>query len=423
MTFSLGEPAAADSVVDSDVEEEFNEVVEGLKNTGLHNGPSPVKRPSNPHLSAEAQHKSEHPLSETPSEEGLASATPSTATPVAAKPAAPTPSCKTCLFCNYESPTAPLNVLHMERIHGMFLPEKQFLVNLEGLLGYLQERVFDLNECLTCHKQKANVYAVQTHMRDKAHCQIPYTSEDDQLDIGEFYDFRSTYSDGEWEDESDGEGEQAGGAKLGGKRASKVTGEDGNEVVADETWETDSEASSLDSNDLHAVPAEQHYHQYDRLDKHPHHSRETTRTHLQADGFHARSSKRAQAVFYDEFELHLPTGKSVGHRSHNKYFRQNLYNHPNAEERAERLAIEAERENEMDVDGEPHRGRDSTPRGRQLISREIRGLGVTELSDKQVKGVVVKGRKEEWKHTKSREYLQSRLGIKEHSAHPATYLR
>jgi pre-60S factor REI1 len=424
MSFSLGEPAAADSMVDSDVEEEFNEVVEGIKNAVLHEGVSPVKRPSNPHLSAEAQHKSEHPVSETPSEEDLASATTSTATPVATKPTAPAPSVKTCLFCNYESPTPPLNVTHMERIHGMFLPEKQYLVNLEGLLGYLQERVFELNECLTCSKQKANVYAVQTHMRDKGHCQIPYTSEEDQLDIGEFYDFRSTYSDGEWEDESDDEEEQNGGAKLGGKRASKVTGENGDEVMEDESWETDSEASSLDSNDLHAVPADQHYHQYDRLSKHPHHSRETPRAHLQADGFHAHSSKRPQAVFYDEYELHLPSGKSVGHRSLNRYYRQNLYNHPNAEERAERLAIEAaEKENEMDVDGEPRRSRDPTARGRQLVNREMRGLGVTELSDKRVRGVVVKGRREEWKQSKSKGYLQARLGIKEHAAHPATYLR
>lgn len=421
MSFSLGEPAPADSVVDSDVEQEFNEVVEGLKKTDIHDGTSPVKRPSNPHLSAEAQHKSEHPVSESPSEED-ADATPSTATPVDTKPAGPTPSLTTCLFCNYESPTAPLNVTHMERIHGMFIPEKQYLVNLDGLLGYLQERVFELNECLTCARQKANVYAVQTHMRDKSHCQIPYINEEDQLNIGEFYDFRSTYSDGEWEDESDDEEEQAGGAKLGAKREGKVTGEDGDEVMEDETWETDSEASSLDSDDLHAVPAEQHYHQYERLDKHPHHSRDTTRPRLQADGYHAHSAKRPQAVFYDEYELHLPGGKSVGHRMHNKYFRQNLYNHPSPEERAERLAIEeANRENGMEVDDEPRPGFRALRR--QVITRDMQGLGVSSFSDRQVRTVVNKGRKMEWKNSKSRGYLQARLGIKEHAAHPATYLR
>ncbi len=428
MSFSLGEPAA-DSAVDSDAEEEFSEVVEGLKNTGLHDTESPVKRPSNPHLSAEAQNKPEHPVSQTSSEEELASATPSAPTPTGDKPATAAPSLSTCLFCNYQSPTPPLNVTHMERIHGMFIPEQKYLVNLEGLLGYLQEQVFALNECLTCGKVKANAYAVQTHMRDKSHCQIPYTTEEEQLDIGDFYDFRSTYSDGEedWEDESEDEEQQAGGAKLGAKRESKITGQDGDVVMQDESWETDSEASSLDSNDLHAVPAEQHYHQYDRLDKHPHHSRSTTRPHHQADGWHAHGNKRAQAVYHDEYELHLPSGKSVGHRSLNKYYRQNLYNHPTPEEREERaarLAIEeAERENEMDVDGAARPTRDAAARGRALINRDMRGLGVTGVDDQRTRAVINKGRNQEWKNQKSKGMLQTNLGIKERAPHPATYLR
>jgi pre-60S factor REI1 len=314
----------------------------------------------------------------------------------------------------------------MERIHGLFIPEQKYLVDLEGLLGYLQEQVFGLNECLACGKVKANVYAVQTHMRDKSHCQIPYTTEEQQLDIGEFYDFRSTYSEGEeedWEDESEDEEQPAGGAKLGAKRESTITGEDGDEVMEDESWETDSEASSLDSNDLHAVPAEQGYHQYERLNKHPHHSRNTTRTHHQADGWHA--SKRVQAVYHDEYELHLPSGKSVGHRSLNRYFRQNLYSHPSPEERAERLAIEAaERENEMDVDGEARPTRDSAARGRALINRDMRGLGgVAALDDQRASAIVNRGRKLEWKQQKTKGMLQANLGIRQKDKHPSTYER
>jgi pre-60S factor REI1 len=393
MSFSLGEPAA-DSAVDSDAEEEFNEVVEGLKNAGLHDSTSPVKRPSNPHLSAEGQNKPEHPVSQTSSEEDPSAATPSAPTPTGAKPAPTAPSLNTCLFCSYESPTPPLNVAHMERAHGMFLPEKQYLVDLEGLVGYLQEQVFGLNECLTCGKVKANVFAVQTHMRDKSHCQIPYTTEDEQLDIGEFYDFRSTYSDdGDWEDEEE---EQNGGAKLGAKRESKVTGENGDEVMEDETWETDSEASSADPNDPHAVRGDQ--------PAHPH--------------------KRAHAVYHDEYELHLPSGKSVGHRSHNRYFRQNLFSYPTPEERAERLAIEeAEREYEMDVDRPASRGRDGAARGRALIGRDTRGLGVGALDDPRTRNLVTKGKNEEWKNNKSRRMLQTNLAIKERAPHPATYLR
>ena len=430
-TFSLGEPANKAEVVDSDAEEEFNEVIEGLKKTGLNDRTSPVKRPSNPHLSAAAQHKEEHPVSEISSEDATAPATPSEATTTGPKA---DPGVKKCLFCNYDSPTPALNVLHMERIHGMFIPEKQYLVDLEGLLRNLQERVFDLNECLTCGKVKANTFAVQTHMRDTAHCRIPYTSEEEQLDIGEYYDFRSTYSDDE-DDEDDDEdeaGKQNGGAKLGAKRTAKVT-KDGDAVMEDDGWETDSSESSLDSTDLHAVPAESHYHQYERLDKHPHHARNDQRAHHQRDGWHAHNHKRAHAVYYDDYELHLSNGKSIGHRSLNKYFRQNLHSYPTPEERAERLAIEeAEAENAMDVDGEEkqeitllqrittqgrHGGVDKT-HGRALDTRQNRGLGVTDID---LRKTLLKGKQSEFAGDKRRHVLESKRYFKEKHQNSASW--
>ncbi|EGS19931.1 uncharacterized protein CTHT_0044240 [Thermochaetoides thermophila DSM 1495] len=408
MSFSLGEPARADSVVDSEAEEEFSEVVEGIKNASIHDTASPIKRPSAPQPAVEEQSKTDAQMEETP-----------TTTP---KPEALTPSATTCVFCNYESPTPQLNASHMERIHGMFIPEKQYLVDLEGLLKHLWEKVFRYNECLTCGKMKVNVFAIQTHMRDKSHYHIPYTTEEEQLEIGEFYDFRSTYSDGDWETEEEDKGEEDGGVRLGAKRESKVVDENGDEVMEDEEgWETDSDASSLDTDDLHAVPAEGHYHQYERLGKHPHHSRENKKAHREADGIHA-PSKRTHAVYYDEYELHLPSGKSVGHRSLARYYRQNLYHYPTPEERAERLAIEAaERENRMDVDGEePERGRTRT---RALVPRDIKGLGVTTMSDPRVRGIVQKGKKEEWKNRDSKWWMHSQVAIKEKAKHPSTYLR
>lgn len=430
-TLSLGDPAKADSEVDSDAEEEFNEVVESLKKTGINDSASPVNRPSNPPLSAAGQHKEEHPVSLSSSEQPSSSTTPSTATP---KPSAAGPNLTTCLFCSYESPTGPLNVLHMERIHGMFIPEKNYLVDPEGLLTALQERVFELHECLNCGKQKANTFAVQTHMRDKGHCQIPYTTEAEQLEIGEFYDFRSTYTDDysdSDEDESMDEADDVkkpNGAKLGAKRSVK---KEGDEERGEDGWETDSSASSLDSDDLHAVPAENHYHQYERLDKHPHHSRNDQRAHHQRDGWHAHNHKRAHAVFYDEYEMHLPSGKSVGHRSLNKYYRQNLHSHPSPEERAERLAIEeaeAEGEMELDSDGEerfPGRRYDPT-HGRALANREIRGLGlqtVTDASMANVKRTLVKGRKKEVSGQKDKYEGVSKMYFKQVHRNPVSYLR
>ncbi|KAK3618785.1 pre-60S factor rei1 [Elasticomyces elasticus] len=81
---------------------------------------------------------------------------------------------------------------------------------------------------------------------------IAYSSEEEQMDIGEFYDFRSTYSD---EDSEDEEEEQVnGGVNLGVKRAVKTTvqGEDGENVVMedDEDWESDSTLSSVPTDEI-----------------------------------------------------------------------------------------------------------------------------------------------------------------------------
>ncbi|KAL7622321.1 pre-60S factor rei1 [Parahypoxylon ruwenzoriense] len=388
-TFSLDEPKRArdnkEEEVSSDAEEEFNEVVEGLQKTSLSERPSPVKRSSNPHPSAEAQHKREHPVSEDASE-----AASGTSTPI------PNLTLKSCLFCNYDSPTVALNIVHMERIHSMFIPEKQYLIDLDGLIGALQQRIQEFHECLYCGKVKSTALAVQTHMRDKGHCKIPYTSEDEQVEIGDYYDFRGTYSDSEdSEDESvDDDDKQNGGVKLGARRSAKAVGEDGDEVMDEDGWETDSSTSSCKSEDLGPIPVDPHLRQFDRLDKHPHHSSHDPRHHHQRDGWHSHAHKH-RAIFYDDTELHLPSGRAVGHRSLAKYYRQNLHNHPSAEERAERLTIEAASpagDDAMDVDedgkgngqvaqrqGHGHKG--------AVVSRANGGTGMLGVTD-QKKGEV-----------------------------------
>ncbi|CAK7239815.1 MAG: pre-60S factor rei1 [Sporothrix thermara] len=373
-TFSLGEPTvqklptiAASETVGSDAEEEFSHVVEGLKKATIEEGPSPVKRPANPRLSAAAQRKEDHLLDPDASENASEGET----VPEAKSSAVPAHSLKLCLFCNFASPTVELSVAHMGRFHNMFIPEKQYLVDLEGLLTHLEKRVRDDHACITCGKVRGDVFAVQTHMRDKAHCSIPYLTIEEQVDIGDFYDFRGTYSDGE-DDEDEDEDEdddddddnddndekskkKSSGAKLGAKRATKTITSDGEEVSdegEDDGWETDSSASSLDSADLTAVPADNSLHQYERLGKHPHHSQTDPRAHHQVDGWHSHAHKHNHAVYYDEHELHLPSGRSVGHRSLNKYYRQNLRSYPSLAEREKQIQLAIEAGVEFDEDDE-----------------------------------------------------------------------
>ncbi|KAM0215709.1 hypothetical protein ACHAPA_008905 [Fusarium lateritium] len=396
-TFSLGEPIApSQGEVDSDAEEEFSHVVEGLQKASItEQRPSPVKRPSHPQPAVENAAQ----------EDAAATRESDSATPV---PAAQEPNwtLESCLFCNYSSPTVPLNTHHMERFHGMFIPERKYLVDIDGLLQQLQDKIRQHHQCLYCDKVKSSMFGIQTHMRDTGHCKIPYETEREQLRIGDFYDFRSTYSDDEeMSDDGSVVNESNGGAKLGARRSAKLTRMDGADMEEEgaDGWETDSSASSLDSEDLTAVPAEGHIHQFERLDKHPHHSSQDPRQRHQADGWHSHAHKPTRAVFYDDYELHLPTGKSVGHRSLNKYYRQNLHSHPSAEERAERLAIEEANgdEEESTTDGQLVQ---TGPRSREMVPRGMGGMaGAPEQQKRRARRAEERGRTLEQVHSKQKD--------------------
>lgn len=230
-----------------------------------------------------------------------------------------------CLFCRTESAEVHTNVEHMNKKHGMFIPEWEYLTDLDGLIHYLYRKINENFECIYCHAIRNNANGCRAHMNDKSHCMIAFETEEEQIEIGQYYDFRSTYSDHEEEHESTPE---SGGVKI----QASDEGEDG--------WETD--ASSMEDED-------------EDMDYH----------------------RKQPLIYQDEYELHLPSGKSVGHRSLAKYYRQNLHNYPSAEERATRqLAIE----NGEIEDEEKPRGRNQN---RALVSRANGGTGMIGTTEAQ----------------------------------------
>lgn len=100
-----------------------------------------------------------------------------------------------CLFCpNYED-NMEANLSHMGKIHGFFIPELEYLVDLEGLIQYLGEKVGVSNMCLYCNdsgKQFRSVEAVQHHMVDKCHCKIMFEG-DAALEYAEYFDYTKSY--------------------------------------------------------------------------------------------------------------------------------------------------------------------------------------------------------------------------------------
>lgn len=236
-----------------------------------------------------------------------------------------------CLFCKTDSTDVHNNVDHMRKDHGMFIPEQKYLADIDGLIHYLYRKITENFECLFCHTMRNTAQAIQTHMRDKSHCMIAYETEDEQVEIGQYYDFRSTYSDNE--DDSSPES---------GEINANGDGEDAG-------WETDS--SSLDGDELDTY-------------------------------------RNTSAAFEDDYELHLPSGKSVGHRSLAKYYRQNMHNYMSPSEKAARqLAIE---NGEIEED----KARARTNHHRAITTRANGGLGMIQATEEQKKTALTAERRE-----------------------------
>ncbi|KAG4302158.1 hypothetical protein PCANB_001540 [Pneumocystis canis] len=109
-----------------------------------------------------------------------------------------------CLFCSMKFPTLDENLKHMKKSHSLFLPEQKYLVDLEGLIQYLGEKISIGNLCLSCEKVGKNLKSIRQHMFSKGHYSIPYDTEEQKLELSDYYDFRSFYStendDSDWED-------------------------------------------------------------------------------------------------------------------------------------------------------------------------------------------------------------------------------
>jgi len=354
---------------DPKAQEEFDQVVAGIKSTSLKDRLDSDGRPAAP--APDALPKEDHPMSP---EKDAASGV---------------PPLNKCLFCNYESPNVKLSVAHMSRIHGLFIPEQPYLVDPEGLLTYLQAKIHVNHECLACHKLKGSTDGVQTHMRDKGHCRIAFEAEEEMIEVGQFYDFSSTYSDAE-ADDSDTEMDAA-PSKNGGVKLS-------NGAAEDDGWETDSSFSSLDSNELTSVPVDDRTESYNRLHLHRHHSSTDPRPHKNADGYHSHAHHHNNAVFYDEYEMHLPSGRVAGHRSLKKYYRQNLHNYPSQDERmarAQRLLEDEEDEDMEDVD--PEISPATPPKGQSALMKrgEAGMIGATAAQRHEVRQQELRSRQKE----------------------------
>jgi pre-60S factor REI1 len=99
------------------------------------------------------------------------------------------------IFDDKEFNTTEECVNYMATKFGFFIPDAEYLVDLDGLLEYLGEKVKLGGYCLYCQKIFAPGKACQNHMTSKSHCKLRYENGIDGEEFEDFYDFSASYED------------------------------------------------------------------------------------------------------------------------------------------------------------------------------------------------------------------------------------
>lgn len=99
------------------------------------------------------------------------------------------------IFDDKQFSTTAECVQYMRQRYGFFLPDAEYISDLEGLLQYLGEKVKLGGYCLYCQKRMLPGRPAQSHMISKSHCKIRYEEGVDAEEFEDFYDFSASYAD------------------------------------------------------------------------------------------------------------------------------------------------------------------------------------------------------------------------------------
>ena len=191
-----------------------------------------------------------------------------------------------CLFCPSTSASLEENLTHMSLSHSFFVPDVDYLVDLPGLIAYLGEKIAIGNICIFCNaksREFRTLEAVRKHMADKCHCKIAYDTENDRLEISDYYDFSGSYPDAE----------------------SRKSKEEDSERSPGDEWEDVEDDGSVDVEEGEAETDEE-------------------------------SLPDNQITYGDtEYELVLPSGARIGHRSMRRYYAQSFHVTPRSDKDAD----------------------------------------------------------------------------------------
>ncbi|ODQ76973.1 hypothetical protein BABINDRAFT_163879 [Babjeviella inositovora NRRL Y-12698] len=98
-----------------------------------------------------------------------------------------------CLFCGTIHASVEDSADHMFQKHGLYIPHRDKLVDLSGLIQHLIDYIVDNdNRCLNCSFAGRNLESTRQHMLSKAHCRLRYETKEDKMEVEQFYRFEAS---------------------------------------------------------------------------------------------------------------------------------------------------------------------------------------------------------------------------------------
>ncbi|SMN22675.1 similar to Saccharomyces cerevisiae YLR387C REH1 Cytoplasmic 60S subunit biogenesis factor, associates with pre-60S particles [Maudiozyma saulgeensis] len=189
-----------------------------------------------------------------------------------------------CIYCGIENKEINRNVKHMFQKHGLYVPERSYLIDLPGLLNFLYDLIVINHNCLCCNFIGSSLESIRAHMDSKRHCWMPYETWEQREVFEPFYDFSSL--------EEESKAKSSSSSNNSNKKNIRFAVEDDEKSDEDASNDSEEEPTGINSN--------------------------YTRVEIDDTGL----------------ELTLPTGARLGHRAGQRYYRQNIPTHETSESRA-----------------------------------------------------------------------------------------
>lgn len=94
-----------------------------------------------------------------------------------------------CLFCEHKASTVEEKCEHMAKEHSFFIPDLDYVSDMEGLMKHLGMKLGVYHVCLWCSsKCYGDLLSVQKHMLDKGHTKMKFQGET-LLEYADYYTY------------------------------------------------------------------------------------------------------------------------------------------------------------------------------------------------------------------------------------------